>query len=209
MKNIMKNSNEETQGQTMKCPVCKEIIQLGAKKCKHCGADLRNWFVKHEIITVILIIFAIGIIGNAIGGNDTKTISNNSSSVNVNAIQESKSTVDLEVETNNQANTTTIPAEYKSALNKANSYANSMHMSKQGVYDQLVSEYGEKFSAPAAQYAIDNVKADWNANALAKAKTYQNSMNMSPASIYDQLISEYGEQFTQAEADYAIQHLND
>lgn len=209
MKNIMKNSNEETQGQTMKCPVCKEAIQLGAKKCKHCGADLRNWFVKHEIITVILIIFAIGVIGNAIGGNDTKTISNNSSSVNVNAIQESKSTVDLEVETNNQANTTTIPAEYKSALNKANSYANSMHMSKQGVYDQLVSEYGEKFSAPAAQYAIDNVKADWNANALVQAKTYQNSMNMSPASIYDQLISEYGEQFTQAEADYAIQHLND
>ena len=82
-------------------------------------------------------------------------------------------------------------------------------MSKRGIYDQLTSEYGEKFSAEAAQYAIDNVKVDWNANALAKAKNYQNTMNMSPAAIHDQLTSEYGEKFTQAEADYAIQHLND
>lgn len=104
---------------------------------------------------------------------------------------------------------TSVPKEYKSALNKAASYANTMHMSKRGVYDQLVSEYGEKFSAEAAQYAIDNVKADWNANALAKAKNYQNTMNMSPAAIHDQLTSEYGEKFTQTEADYAIQHLND
>jgi hypothetical protein len=103
----------------------------------------------------------------------------------------------------------TVPAEYKSALNKALTYAKTMHMSKQGVYDQLVSEYGEKFSAEAGQYAIDNMKADWNANALVKAKTYQDTMNMSPAAIHDQLTSEYGEKFTKAEADYAIQHLND
>ncbi len=102
-----------------------------------------------------------------------------------------------------------VPAEYKSALNKATSYSNTMHMSKRGVYDQLVSEYGEKFSAAAAQYAIDNVKADWNANALVKAKSYQDTMNMSPAGIHDQLTSAYGEKFTQSEADYAIQHLND
>jgi len=102
-----------------------------------------------------------------------------------------------------------VPAEYKSALNKATLYANTMQMSKRGVYNQLVSEYGEKFSAAAAQYAIDNVEACWGANALAKAKNYQDTMNMSPASIHDQLTSEYGEKFTQAEADYAILHLND
>lgn len=38
-----------------------------------------------------------------------------------------------------------VPREYKSALNKAESYAESMHMSKEGIYDQLVSEYGETF----------------------------------------------------------------
>lgn len=102
-----------------------------------------------------------------------------------------------------------VPAEYTSALYKADTYANGMNMSKQGVYEQLTSEYGEQFSAKAAKYAIDNVKADWNANALAKAKTYQNDMHMSPAAIHDQLTSDYGEKFTVAQADFAIEHLTD
>ena len=103
----------------------------------------------------------------------------------------------------------TVSAEFRSALNKATSYATDMSMSKAGVYDQLTSQYGEKFSPEAAQYGIDNVTADWNANALVKAKSYQSEMSMSPAAIHDQLTSAYGEKFTQAEADYAIQHLND
>jgi len=101
-----------------------------------------------------------------------------------------------------------VSAVYKSALTKASLYANTMYMSKRGVYDQLVSEYGEKFSADAAQYGIDNVKANWNANALKKAKMYQDTMSMSPDAIRDQLVSDYGEKFTQDEANYAIQHLN-
>lgn len=100
-----------------------------------------------------------------------------------------------------------IPKEYQSALRKAEIYANKMHMSKAAVYDQLVSEYGEKFSEEAAQYAIDNVEADWKENALQKAIIYQDEMAMSPKAIYDQLISEYGEKFTEEEAQYAIDNL--
>lgn len=99
--------------------------------------------------------------------------------------------------------------EYKNALKKAESYSKNMHMSKQGIYNQLTSEYGEKFPADAAQYAIDNMEADWNNNALQKAKSYQNTMNMSKQRIYSQLISEYGEKFTKEEAQYAIDHLDD
>lgn len=108
-----------------------------------------------------------------------------------------------------EADDSSVPAEYSSALTKAETYSDMMHMSKQGIYDQLTSEYGEDFSAEAAQYAIDNVQADWNQNALEKARTYQDDMAMSPNAIHDQLTSEYGEQFTQSEADYAIEHLND
>ena len=100
-----------------------------------------------------------------------------------------------------------VPAEYESALKKAQSYSDMMHMSKAGLYDQLTSEYGEQFSAEAAQYAVDNVNADWNANALEKARSYQETMSMSPEAIRDQLTSEYGEQFTQEEADYAVANL--
>lgn len=99
--------------------------------------------------------------------------------------------------------------EYTNALKKAESYSKNLYMSKKAIYDQLTSEYGEQFPADAAQYAIDNIVADWNANALAKAKSYQNTLNMSKNAIYDQLISEYGEQFTKEEAQYAIDHLDD
>lgn len=68
-----------------------------------------------------------------------------------------------------------VSAEYRNALAKAQQYSDMMHMSKQGIYDQLTSEYGEKFPADAAQYAIDNVEADWNANALEKGKAVSGS----------------------------------
>lgn len=97
-----------------------------------------------------------------------------------------------------------VPTEYRSALRQADTYANSMHMSRQGLYDQLTSQYGGQFTAEAAQYAVDNVTADWNANALEKAESYSDSMHMSKLGVYDQLISEYGEQFTPEQAQYAI-----
>ena len=100
-------------------------------------------------------------------------------------------------------------AEYTNALKQAESYSKTMHMSKKGIYDQLTSDYGGQFSADAAQYAIDNVQADWNANALEQAKSYQTTMSMSKSAIYDQLISEYGGQFTKEQAQYAIDHLDD
>lgn len=99
-----------------------------------------------------------------------------------------------------------VPKEYKNALRKAKMY-DAMHLSKAGLYRQLTSEYGEKYSADAAQYAVDNIDADWNAHALAKAKTYQDTMAMSPDGVYEQLVSEYGEQFTPEEAQYAVDHL--
>jgi len=99
--------------------------------------------------------------------------------------------------------------EFQNALYKAQLYSETMHMSQRGIYDQLTSEYGEGFTAEAAQYAIDNIKADWKANALEKAKLYQTTMHMSKSAIYDQLISEYGEKFTEEEAQYAIDHLDD
>ena len=99
--------------------------------------------------------------------------------------------------------------EQKNALKKAESYAKLMHMSKKGIYDQLISEYGEGFDKESAQYAIDNLEWDWNANALEKAKSYRDTLHMSKKAIYDQLISEYGEQFTKSEAQYAIDHLED
>ena len=101
-----------------------------------------------------------------------------------------------------------VPTDHRSALRQAENYSELMHMSKAGLYDQLVSEYGGQFTPEAAQYAVDNVDADWNLNALESARAYQETMNMSPGAIHSQLTSEYGGQFTVEQADYAIAHLN-
>lgn len=48
-------SQETKSAAAMKrCPKCQEEIQLNATKCKHCGADLRSWFRRHPIWSVIL-----------------------------------------------------------------------------------------------------------------------------------------------------------
>lgn len=101
-----------------------------------------------------------------------------------------------------------VPREYKNALKKAKSYSDNLYMSKQGIYDQLTSEYGNNFPAEAAQYAVDNLKTDYNRNALKKAESYSKNMSMSTNEIYEQLTSPYGEKFTPEEAQYAIDHLN-
>lgn len=161
----------------------------------------KNWFMRHKVVSVILAIIVIGVIASAANGDKPSTTTNSSTPTS--------KTEDKKSEATTETKKPTVPAEYTSALSQAGTYANTMHLSKQGVYDQLVSEYGGKFSAEAAQYAIDNVKADWNANALAQAKTYQNDMHLSPAAVHDQLVSANGAKFTASEADYAIAHLND
>lgn len=60
----MTNLNEQPQGKIIKCAKCQEIIQLGAKKCKHCGSDLRNWFVRHKIISFILVVLLFALLND-------------------------------------------------------------------------------------------------------------------------------------------------
>ena len=188
------------------CKSCSKEIGASAKYCPGCGAKNKKPIYKRVWFWIIAIIIVIGATGGS-GTDDSKEIN----SVNIESEQE--------VSQNNRENTTVenksenkvednIPTEYKSALRKAKLYADTMNMSKAGLYDQLTSEYGEKFTVEAAQYAIDNITVDWKENALKKAKSYQETMSMSPAAIYDQLISEYGEKFTAEEAQYAIDNLN-
>ncbi|HHO5503772.1 TPA: Ltp family lipoprotein, partial [Staphylococcus aureus] len=96
--------------------------------------------------------------------------------------------------------------EQKSALNKAKTYSSVMHMSKDGIYNQLISE-ADGFKEADAKYAVDNLKADYKKNALAKAKDYAKTQNMSNDAIYNQLTSSV-EGFTEEQARYAVDNLD-
>lgn len=100
-----------------------------------------------------------------------------------------------------------VPREFKNALSQAQNYVNSMPFSEAGLLDQLTSDYGGQFPLEAAQYAVENVEADWNAEALEAAENYQDVMPMSDADLYNQLTSEHGEKFTSEQAQYAMDNL--
>lgn len=168
----------------------------------------RWWFW----VIVVIVIFAIGSSGNDVDIPKETASDEKPSQIeqknDETKVEETNKTDEVEKpEESAEETEENIPKEYQSALKKAHVYANEMHMSKASLYDQLVSEYGENFSEEAAQYAVDNVEADWKENALQKAILYQDEMAMSPNAIYEQLISEHGEQFTEEEAQYAIDNL--
>lgn len=144
----------------------------------------RVWFW----ILVVLVIF----IGSAAvsGGSNSSSSSSSSSSAK-----------------SSSSSSSHISATKVAALKSAQTYSDTMHMSKQGIYDQLTSDAGDKFDDASAQYAVDHVKADWNKNALKAAESYQKDQNMSPEAIRDQLTSDAGDKFTQDQADYAVSHL--
>lgn len=110
--------------------------------------------------------------------------------------------IDVEVEPEDN-----VPREYKNALKSAQNYIDMMAFSEQKLYDQLTSEYGEKYPAEAAQYAIENVEVDYNQEALESAQNYIDIMAFSERKLFDQLTSEYGEQFLAEAAQYAIDNL--
>ena len=64
---------QQSMGPTKNCPKCGEPIQASAKRCKHCQADLRNWFVRHKVMTGILVIIVLIIIASVGGKKDKST----------------------------------------------------------------------------------------------------------------------------------------
>lgn len=141
------------------CKVCGAEIAKSAKTCPKCGAKQK----KHTLLVVVCVLIGLSLIGRVFGGDKTSgnkqqmtpTQGNYSNIV-------SQDTSKSEEEEKGPA----IPQEYLNALEQAKTYSDKMHMSKQGIFDQLTSEYGGQFPIVAAQYAIDNLDADYKANAL-------------------------------------------
>ena len=197
------------------CKHCKTEMPYDAKVCPNCRKKQGLGIIPKALIVII----SIGVIGSIFGGSETSdTKSKKEPSDKVETVSESieekqenmvetKTIEESEVKDGTEEENKNIPTEYKTALKSAETYSNMMHMSKAGIYDQLTSEYGDKFSPEAAQYAIDNMEADWNENALKSAENYSKTMHMSKAGLYDQLTSEYGEKFTEDEAKYAVDNV--
>lgn len=96
------------------------------------------------------------------------------------------------------------------ALSYAQEQAASGFMSRQAIYNTLVSDYYDayygRFTEEEAQYAMDHVFADWNEIAMNLAQGYAADQHMSEKAIYNQLVN--NDLFTPEEAQYAVDHTD-
>lgn len=115
--------------------------------------------------------------------------------------------------TTTEATTTTVPPtttttappedpEVANARRSAQGYLDYAGFSRQGLIDQLSSEYGDQYPVEAATAAVDSLTVDWNAEAVEAAESYLEFMAFSRQGLIDQLSSEYGHQFTVEQATY-------
>ena len=100
-----------------------------------------------------------------------------------------------------------VPFEYEQALKSAQNYVDALHFSRQGLKQQLTSEYGSGFSEEAAEYALEYVDVDYKEEAVEAAQSYLDAMSFSRQELKQQLTSEYGSGFTEEEAEYALDQV--
>ncbi len=99
----------------------------------------------------------------------------------------------------------TLTNQQQNAAKSARSYLNFAAFSRQGLIDQLSSEYGDKYPVQDATIAVDSLNVDWNAEAVQSAKSYLKLTAFSCQGLIDQLDSPYGEKFTVDQATYGAQ----
>ncbi|MFK5584156.1 Ltp family lipoprotein [Serinicoccus sp. LYQ131] len=98
------------------------------------------------------------------------------------------------------------------AYRQAESYLEFSAFSRQGLIDQLSSEYGSQYPVEDAVFAIERLEAegsvDWNDQALMQAESYLEFSAFSRQGLIDQLSSEHGSQYTVEQATGAVEALD-
>ena len=65
-----------------------------------------------------------------------------------------------------------LTAAQRNAVRSANSYLQLSGFSRQGLIDQLSSEFGDSYSVGDATVAVNSLSTDWNAQAARSAVSY-------------------------------------
>jgi hypothetical protein len=98
--------------------------------------------------------------------------------------------------------TTAEDPELSNARESARSYLDMSGFSRQGLIDQLSSEYGDQYPIEIATAAVDSLNVDYNAEAVESAESYLEFMSFSRVGLVDQLSSAYGDQYTREQAEH-------
>lgn len=90
----------------------------------------------------------------------------------------------------------------KNAVRTATQYLSMQGFSRNGLIQQLSSDFGDRYSVSDATAAVDSLNVDWNQQAARSAKQYLEMQGFSCKGLIEQLSSSAGEKFTKSQATY-------
>lgn len=178
---------------------------------------------KKQPLIILIVGFLLFIIGVAIPSNsDAKESKKSTTSVSTTETKKEETKVTSQSSTKKPKPSSKVLTAQEKAIDgltgnslaqtkTAISYLYTGHMSKQGLYDQLTSEYGSQMTVDEANNAINRIDplVNWNNLAILSAKSYRETGNLTGQALIDQLTSEYGSRFTPEQAQYGVLHIDD
>lgn len=93
----------------------------------------------------------------------------------------------------------------KNAVRSAKQYISMTGFSRDGLIEQLSSEYGDGYDVTDATIAVDSLNVNWNEQAAKSAEEYLNMTGFSCNGLIEQLSSSAGSKYTTSEATYGAQ----
>ena len=173
--------------------------------------------MKKKVLIIVGVMLCMLLIGTMAGcGDDSATNEDTSAAVEEEATDEDDSediesedmeSEDIEEDSSDDP-TENLSTAQKNAYESAKNYLDTMPFSKQGLIDQLSSEYGDSYEKADAKAAVDllekNENIDWVEQAKKAAKNYLDTMSFSKEGLVEQLESEYGDKYTHEQAVKAV-----
>ncbi|WP_083938886.1 Ltp family lipoprotein [Thioalkalivibrio sp. ALE20] len=96
----------------------------------------------------------------------------------------------------------------ENAVRSANQYLAMQGFSREGLIQQLSSDYGDGYDRSDAAVAVDSLNVDWNEQAVRSAEQYLQMQGFSCRGLIEQLSSSYGDAYTERQATHGAQQTN-
>ena len=160
--------------------------------------------MKKAIKWILIIFIALMVIGLIFGGNENNKGSATEDTKVVATSDTTKTDVSekSQVVAESKEESSSLTTQQKNAVRSAKNYTSLMGFSRDGLINQLSSEYGDGYSVEDATIAIDSMAIDYNEQAAKSAKNYLDTQGFSCTGLIKQLSSDAGDKYTKEQAEY-------
>jgi Host cell surface-exposed lipoprotein len=174
------------------------------------GQKRKSWPARHKVLTGLIAFGAVVvIIAVASASNKPSTTASETGAAGNSA---SPSAAVSSAAASSAPSTPAAPAgpsmtvAQQQAVDAAEGYvSDGQGFSGQGLLSQLTSSAGDGLAKSDAEFAINHLHPDWDAQAVDAAEGYlSGGQGFSSSSLIQQLTSSYGNGFTEAQAEYAV-----